>query len=161
MTIRGADERGLTLTEMMIVIVLAAMVMTGIATFYLNAQSIWVNGSAQTITQREATLVLTGIAKVARRAVSAGVSGTTLCAVTLTLPAPAPNVCFWWNPGDSLVYEGPDLAHGTPMLASTVECFAVHVVGAQLVVDSLRVRSAEGSRVVVGSSVTLMNWSPP
>lgn len=52
------SERGLTLTELMIVGILAVLVMLSLTGFYFNAQRMWLQGSTQAMTQREATLLM-------------------------------------------------------------------------------------------------------
>src|SRR5437016_14420847 len=52
------DARGITLTELTVVMLLAAMVMTGLVTFYLTSQQMWLDGAPQALTQRDATLLL-------------------------------------------------------------------------------------------------------
>ena len=52
------SERGLTLTELTIVGVLACLVMLGLVGFYMSSQGVWMDASAQAITQREATSVI-------------------------------------------------------------------------------------------------------
>ena len=52
-----ATPRGFTLTEVMIVIVLAGVVTLGLVTFYLNSQAWWTEASTQVLAQRDATLL--------------------------------------------------------------------------------------------------------
>ena len=153
------DERGLTLTELMVVGVLATIVMTGLIAFYFNSQSVWLDGSSQAITQREATLVLRAISKGTRSAASAVSSGGTQSTLTLSF-ADGSTYSYWWNAADSLIYEGQPAA-GHPMISSPAECFAVEVRGGLVIVDSLRLRSSEGQRITVGTSVALMNRTTP
>ena len=61
-------ERGITLTELTIVMALAALVTVGLMTFYLNSQGVWLDGSSQALTQRDATLVLERITRQTRLA---------------------------------------------------------------------------------------------
>ena len=157
MSRRLRSERGLTLTEMMVVIVIAAVLMTGVVVFYLNSQATWLDGSTQALTQREATLVVTAIGQRAREAIGAAATPTML---TLSITQDS-TYCYWWNNvGDSLVYEGQP-GQGHPMCTSPAECFAVHVAGSMVYVDSLRLRSANGQRVVLGASANMINWTRP
>ena len=56
------SERGLTLTELVVVGVLATLVMLALTGFYFNSQRTWLEGSSQALTQREATLALEHLA---------------------------------------------------------------------------------------------------
>ena len=57
MTIGPGNARGLTLTEVAVVMILGTMIMAGLVGFYLSSQGLWLDASTQAITQREATLV--------------------------------------------------------------------------------------------------------
>src|SRR5262249_37558194 len=58
--IRGphAFARGFTLTEVMVVTVLAGVVTLGLITFYLNSQIMWTESSTQVLAQRDGTALL-------------------------------------------------------------------------------------------------------
>src|SRR5262249_57229280 len=51
-------ERGLTLTELIIVGLLATMVLLSLTFFYIGSQQYWINGSAQALAQQDATLIV-------------------------------------------------------------------------------------------------------
>src|SRR5262249_34679905 len=55
------NERGLTLTELAVVMILGTMIMAGLVGFYLSSQGLWLDASTQAITQREASLVATAV----------------------------------------------------------------------------------------------------
>ena len=151
-------ERGLTLTELTIVGVLAAIVMTGLIGIYFNSQSLWLDGSSQAITQREATLALRAISKQARRAKSALASPGPQSVLTLTLPPPDSTWSYWVQ--DGLLYEGQPGA-GHSMISSAVEGFWVRDSLGLVIVDALQLRSAEGQHITVSTSVAKMNWAAP
>ena len=165
--LRGA--RGITLTEISIVFVLASLVMTGLLAFYLNSQAVWVDGSAQAITQREATLLLNTISARARASAGALVSASpdSLHAqIALWAGASAPpesTYFYWWSAADSLVHEGYRNLNEDrgPILQSKVEIFAVHRDSLLLTVDSLRVRSSSGDRLTVGTAAAFANRGAP
>jgi type II secretory pathway pseudopilin PulG len=156
-------ERGLTLTEITVVFVLAGLVMTGVVAFYLNAQTVWVDGSAQAITQREASLVLDAIATRARSAKSAAWGGDARHArIYLSFPdkPDADSVYgYWWNASDSLIHEGyPNIPLDRgPMLTSQVDCFSATCSDSLVTIDTLRVRSSHGTLVTMATSVALVN----
>lgn len=160
-------ERGLTLTEVMIVVVLAAVVMTGMIIFYLNAQATWIDGSTQAITQREATLVVRELTARTRAAASAAVSGSPNATVNLSMGAGTLRTWrFWWEPSDSLVHESyiDSLGVEHPLgaiLTSRVECFAVHKDDYMVYLDSLRVLTPQGTRVTVSGSAAMINRGAP
>src|SRR5258706_10357166 len=67
-TSRRLDQRGLTLMEVRIVVVLASLVMLALLGFYINSQATWNDASSQTITQRELTMVIERITEKAHMA---------------------------------------------------------------------------------------------
>lgn len=163
MTPRTLDERGLTLTEVMIVATIGLLVLLGLGGFYLNSQSTWLDASSQSITQREATLVSEAIAdsvRVGARAIATPVPDADHGQLALYRfeDLTTPCGCFWWSPEDSLVYFGPDPASSLrrPLLASKVERFRVEA-DAAIVRVSLRVRAATGQRVEVETSTLMRN----
>ena len=162
-------ERGLTLTEITVVFVLAAIVMTGLLVFYLNSQAIWVDGSTQVITQREATLVLNAITARARRSKGVQVSPNPdwqHVQIDISMPGAPPEstYSYWWA-ADSLIHEGylmavPPVDRGA-MLTSHVLCFAASKSDSLLSLDSLRVRSTNGVSVTMSTMVALQNRGAP
>lgn len=156
-------ERGLTLTEVTIVTVLAAVVMTGIIVFYLNSQATWIDGSAQAITQREATLALR---ELTTRSHNAAAAISTTSPSTLTLQTYAdrgdPHWTFWADPGDSLLYESytDSLGLTHPMgalITSRVAAFTVWNDADIVHVDSLRLLTPQGTSVAVSGSAAMFN----
>jgi hypothetical protein len=159
----------MTLTEVTIVFVLSAVLMTGLVAFYLNSQMVWTDGSTQAISQREVTLVLEAITSKARAADS-----------VFVLPVPDPLhvqivlrrpgigssdslYFYWWSPGDSLIHEGMRNIHDDrgPMLTSKVTCFAASSTSRLLRIDSLRVRTAQGVSITMGTAAALQNGVTP
>src|SRR5262245_9879176 len=53
-----SSEHGFTLTELAIVGTLAVLVMLGLMGFYFNSQRMWLDGSTQAMTQRDATMLV-------------------------------------------------------------------------------------------------------
>jgi prepilin-type N-terminal cleavage/methylation domain-containing protein len=50
--------RGFTLVEFTIVAAIGGLIVLSLSTFYLNAQSMWLDSSVQAVTQRDATLFM-------------------------------------------------------------------------------------------------------
>jgi hypothetical protein len=162
MTTRAA-ERGMTLTEVTIVFVLASLVMTGLITFYLNAQAIWMDGSAQAISQREATLVIEAISAHARLADSSVVTpGAPYVRIDLRMPDAYPVSSYsYWVDSDNRMHEsfvsGGVTTDRGAMLMSEVMCFSAHAEPGLLHVDSLRVKSASGSQITLATAAAFQN----
>lgn len=160
-------EAGMTLTEVTVVIILAAVLMTGIVTFYLNAQTMWLDGSSQAITQREATLALRTIAKRARSGAAAYCAGDPRQNMRLDIfndqPADPESTFSFWLAPDSLIHNGyaysSDAARQDlgPMMQSRVVVFAAHKDNDQVYVDTLDVLTPQGGHITMSTSVTLMN----
>jgi prepilin-type N-terminal cleavage/methylation domain-containing protein len=164
----SGDQRGLTLIEVMIVVVLAGVVTLGLVGFYLQSQSMWMDASTQALAQRDAT----GLIEVMR-------SKTAAAAKALAQSVPPDNRNsllilydadntetdrFFWNAADSLVHrgEGPNGTDQGAVLSATVERFHVSVDALLPLVtlDTLRVRSTSGSRVKMTAAFALYNGTP-
>ena len=106
-----AGERGLTLTEVAVVMILGSLITAGLVGFYLASQGLWLDGFTQAITQREASLLASAVRDRVRQSAWAEVS-----------PSPDPQhmqlelyksgdatpyYYFYWNSSDSLVHAGP------------------------------------------------------
>jgi hypothetical protein len=164
-------ERGLTLTEVTIVMVLATIVLTGLVGFYLNSQATWLDGSIQAISQREVNLVVDAIRKRTRVAYLATVNNVPdaqhvqLDLAPVKDSPPEQTYSYWWDPADSLVHEGCRLMGDDrgPMLQSKVETFSLAVVdgGRLLRVVSLQVRTPQGHHIAVRTNVRLENGGLP
>jgi prepilin-type N-terminal cleavage/methylation domain-containing protein len=162
MSTRRDPERGLTLTELMVVIVLASVLMTGLVVFYLNAQTIWLDTSAQAITQRELSLAVRTIARHARVAKTATFFGGQLELRPAVANADS-NLYFWLNPDDSTLHAGyldnTDVAQQDlgPVIQSKVTVFGVQANTYMVQIDSLRALTAQNQPITISSSVALMN----
>ena len=163
---RSLDERGLTLTELALVGVMGFLVMSAIMAFYMNCQGVWTDASSKSITQRELTGLSEHIAEqvhLSARAVvtEADQGGPTLCRLDLySKPSDTdPWYSFWWQHSDSLVHEGPpgiDRAN----ITSIVERFQFVECGrcdSLVELTELQLRSAEGRRVSLGTTMALYN----
>lgn len=111
LTTPRSPERGLTLTEVTVVMVIGMLIMAGLVGFYLSSQGLWLDSSTQAITQREASLVASTIRDHVRQSSRADVTPAPdeqhqQLALFRRMDDPAPYYYFWWNPADSLIYCG-------------------------------------------------------
>jgi prepilin-type N-terminal cleavage/methylation domain-containing protein len=158
-------QRGLTLTELTVVMVLAGIVTIGLVTFYLHSQGLWIDASAQSMTQRDATLLLEEITAKARLAQSASVineSGTSQQRLILFSDASGTveAYAFRWSASDSLVHldllgqERPN-----PVVHSKVAVFNVDTDGRYVYVTRLKMAANVDQPIEVQSSIRLYNRS--
>jgi hypothetical protein len=159
------SERGLSLTELVIVGVLATLVMIGLVGFYINSQATWVDGSTQAQAQREATLLIEVMADSIRSSSKAIVTASpdSLHSM-LHLYDYGQNVekyFFWWNAGDSLVHAGTNTTpsgDNGPVINSKVEQFQVVTIDTSIVeLRLLRARTADGQVVRTATRFALYN----
>lgn len=153
-------ERGLTLTELTIAMVLAAIVVVGIVGFYMNSQALWFDASTQSITQREGTVVLEAISRQARNARAFTITypggDTTQSMLQMTVPdavgSGTHEYYFWWE--DSLIHEGTHPVNDDrgALLQSRVERFVVTASGSMVNVQNLQILSPQGQRMSFSTS---------
>jgi len=163
---RTCDERGLTLTELTIVAVLALLVSAAIVTFYINSQASWTDASSKSITQREATALVSHMANEAHRssqAVVTLVDGANCRLEFFDAGQGVARYAFWWDPADSLVHEGSG-AQSTASGTSTVERFALTPCtscDSLVELTSLTMRSADGRRITMSTTMAMYNRASP
>lgn len=156
-------ERGLTLTEVMIVMALAVVVMLGLVGFYMNSQATWIDGSSQAITQRDGTLLIQTMTEAVRSAARAVVSNYPDAAhqalfLYASKSATDPFRCFYWK--DSRVYSGDSQPRdGDPaVVTSPVGRFQLETVDTTLVLmDLVELPTAKGAPVRLSSAAALYN----
>lgn len=163
MIFRPLNEKGLTLTEVTIVAAIGTLVLLGMGGFYLQSQATWLDGSAQSLTQREVTLVTQAIVDDVRQShdaqVTASPDATHHDLALYTLVGGGVPFChYWWSATDSLVHGGtaPGAANDHPMMQSPVEKFVVAKTGTMVRV-SLQARAATGQRVEFSGSARMRN----
>lgn len=162
MRLRPLDERGLTLTEVTIVAAIGTVVLLGMGGFYLQSQATWIDASAQSITQREVTLVTQVIVDSVRTSASAVVTNSpdpTHHQLDLAKHGSVlPFYRFWWSASDSLVHCGtaPGASDDHAMMSSPVEQFVVSLNGS-LVRVSLRARAETGQRIEFSGTARMRN----
>lgn len=160
-----SSDRGLTLPEIMVVVVLAGIVTLGIVGFYLTSQATWIEASTQAMVQRDATTLVEGITRETRRAGSAIVSPIPPDNSSLTLydrNFATELMQFTWDPVDSLVkvvVAGVDMG---PAVSSTVEHFqAVLDDTFPLVHLDIRLRGPTGDVVKIATAIRMYNADSP
>ena len=157
------DSRGFTLTELSLVMLLAAMVMTGLVTFYMNSQNLWLDSSSQALTQRDATLLLERMTAETRESDAAIVtSDPDSLHQSLTLYNDHTARCrFRWNPADGFVHLdtlGTQATDTGPVTMSRVERFQLDTDGQSLVfLRALWMQSTTGQPVQLSSTMALYN----
>jgi prepilin-type N-terminal cleavage/methylation domain-containing protein len=161
--LRGA--RGLTLTEVVVVMVIGTLIMAGIVGFYLSSQGVWLDSSTQVITQREASLIASAIRDSVRKsgkAIVSQVPDSLHCQLALYADESkaTPSYYFWWNPGDSLIYSGTSIggAGSGPMGVSRAEKFQfVASEEKKNVRMDMRLRTGSGEAVEMSAFVVIKN----
>ncbi len=162
----GTGERGLTLTELVIVGLLATIVMMALTAFYVSSQRVWVDGSTQAMAQRDGTLLVEALRRSVHEAELAGVSN----------PRPDPDHDELWlkyAPGDSTAYfrwdstdrrvhlwvNGPmnGLQYRGPVADTPVSRFYLTVYDTTMVeLTRLDLKTANGDSVSMTSRFELM-----
>ena len=122
------SQRGLTLVEVTVAMVMASLVMVGLVGFYLSSQMTWLSASSQAVAQREGTFALETISNQVRSAVSATVQPSPDAQhqqLTLT-KVNGDRAIFYWHGADSLVYwKDPDPTDHGALMSSRVTRFEV------------------------------------
>ena len=159
------SERGLTLTELAIVGVLATMVMVGLVGFYINSQATWTDGSTQAQTQREATVLLEVMADSVRNSSKAIVTDSPDSLHSMlhlyAFGQLTEKYFFWWSASDSLVHSGTAISGAGdrgPVVNSKIEVFKLRTLDSTLVeMNLLRARTAGGQVVRTATRFALYN----
>lgn len=157
------NERGLTLTEVTIVGVIAVLVMLTLTSFYFNSQRTWIESSTKAVAQREATLIVEHLSEHLQGANSYNVDATgDSLHHTITMWDAEANQTrqFVWRSSDGRVHEleGPDLNDLGPISTSRVERFQFAGVNSSLVeLRALELVSADGDTVHMSSRFKLYN----
>jgi len=159
------SERGLSLTELAIIGVLATLVMIGLVGFYINSQATWVDGSTQAQTQRELTLLTEVMGDAIHSSSRAWVSGSPDSLHSMLhlygYKGQTEKYFIWWK-DDSTVHVGTGLTppgdHG-PVIASKVETFQLHCSKDSTLVELtlLQARTAQGQVVRTATRYALYN----
>ncbi len=154
-------ERGLTLTEVAVVMILGSMITAGLVGFYLSSQGLWLDGSTQAITQREASLVASAIRDSVRKSRSAKVSSAPDSLhqqLALFGHDGSEPYYFFWSPTDSLIHAGrsPGGAGSGPIGGSRATRLQFDASDKGVRMD-LRLLTATGNRVDMGAFAVFKN----
>jgi hypothetical protein len=144
--------------ELAIVGTLAVIVMLGLMGFYFSSQHMWLSGSSQALTQRDASLVIDAIALRAHEAATAIVDTSDPRHHTLTLfdSGNTQRARFAWDTSDSLLHYYDSTVDKGPIAESRVARFLLTTVGGSLVeVSLLEMLSATGDTVRIASRMAL------
>ena len=156
------SERGLTLTELTVIGVLAIMVMLALTGFYLNAQRLWVEGSTQALAQRDATMLIEVLRARTHGAKEAAVdtADPEHHSLVLTYQGAAPTVQFRWHSEDSRVHLEVGADDQGAVVESPVDRFQLSTVGNSLVeLTLLEIRTTDGDTIRVSSRFGLLGRS--
>lgn len=160
----GGNERGMTLTEVTIVGVIAVLVMLTLTSFYFNSQRTWIESSTKAVAQREGTLIVEHLARHVRESGSYAITpGADAEHWTLTLyPAGSTSQSkqFVWYESDGLVHEldGPTLEDKGPIGTSQVERFLLAGPDPGMVeLTALELLSVSGEPIHLSSRFALYN----
>ena len=157
---RGIGQRGMTLTEVVIVTVLAALVVVALLGFYINSQATWTDGSTQALAQRDATMLVAEIT--AKAHASAGTEVFDLpdsLHQTVVFYDPDLNEIgrFWWNDANSLVHQGIGLTDNGPVVASKVTRFQLDTLSRLVSIRVVELVTADGKLVRQTAAAALYN----
>jgi prepilin-type N-terminal cleavage/methylation domain-containing protein len=161
-------DRGMTLTEVMFVMALAALVMMGLVSFYMTSQAVWMEGSSQAITQRDATLLVTAITGSVRRAARAQVedyNGQQILYLRADRdPMTDPFRCFYWkvDPDSKIphVYSGSVTPRDddTLVVVSRVDSLRLATDDSTIVLmDLIELPTSKGPPIRLTSAAALYN----
>ena len=157
------DERGITLVEVAIVGVLAAIVMLALTGFYINSQGNWIDSSAQAVTQRDATFILETLADSVHVASSAGVDLANHTLILFDVNS-AERSRFWLESSDQLIHVGwtppgvgsPFVDQG-PLTTSHVNQFVLSKDDSMVYVSRLELQASGNQVVTMSMAATMFN----
>lgn len=149
------SQRGFTLTEMMVVLVLAAILMTGMTTFYYHSQAMWLEGASQALTQREATLAVETMRDSVHHASSAVIVSPQ--EIALLDAGGQPFHFFMLNQSDRTLVHGATQLRMQPLIQSPVERFEVEADNDVVRLVALELLTERGQIVRTSSTFAFMN----
>ena len=154
-----SDQRGLTLTELTLVGILATMVMLALTTFYFNSQNMWIDGSTQALAQRDATLLVNQLRRnihEARQALVDSTSDPEHDHLTLEYAA-ASTVEYRWDIGDRKVHLLVGSIDKGPVIDTPVARFKLTTRDSTMVeLQQAVLNTAQGDRVSIASQFALL-----
>lgn len=156
-------ERGFTLVEFAIVAALSALVVFTLATFYINAQHMWLDSSLQAVAQRDASLLLDVMTDHAAAADSAHLADATHLYLYRD---DVPLSSFTWQSGDDHVllteFDATGMETGTSLWPATGKILQLQFgmpagSGRTVAVDSLEVETSPGDRIFLSTTLLIAN----
>jgi Tfp pilus assembly protein PilW len=159
---RLRNERGLTLIELTVVVVIATLVMVGMVGFYLTSQATWVEASGQAITQREGTSILERMTAHVRAGHHAMVSFGPSTILSI-YDESSVEIARYSLEADSLLHEHTPDTPGGPLVDrgglgnSTVEQFSAIASDSVVTIPALHLRSSNGEVVEFSTAIALYN----
>ena len=153
------SERGLTLTELTVVGMLATIVMLGLTGFYFNSQRLWLDSSTKAMAQRDATLLLEAITHETHEAGIAVVTTADSLHNDLALFDSGSTLLgqFRWDASDSLIHRWSPSEDLGPVADSRVLRFQLTTVDSSLVeLRLLELLSADGDTIRLASKLALL-----
>ncbi len=166
----GAGQRGMTLVEVSVVMVLATLVVTGLIGFYISSQTLWMQGSAQALAQRDATLLVEALSDTVRQYAHAVVFDSPdglHQGVALYAQGDVTERCrFWWSERDARIHYAQGMGSSGPatrvddfgpVVPSLVARFQLAATGTAVEIRLLSIRSAEGDVIQMTGAAALNN----
>lgn len=156
------EQRGLTLTEVAVVMILGSLITAGLVSFYMSSQGLWLDGSTQAITQREASLVASAIRDSVRRSHTAVASPSPdplhMQLALFKGDEKTPYYYFFWSPADSLIHAGSSVGgpDSGPIGSSRATRLQFDAKNGGVRTD-LRLLTATGKRVDMGAFAVFKN----
>ena len=155
------DQRGITLVEVTVVMVLASLVMVGLVGFYVTSQQQWLTASSQVVTQREGTLALQQIGDSIRTSAAAVITlspDSLHQRLTLYNATATATMAFFWNPADSLLHweYPPGTARGS-VVSSRVNRFRVFTNDTMVTIAMLELIDPDGDLIPLSGGALMYN----
>jgi prepilin-type N-terminal cleavage/methylation domain-containing protein len=162
-------EHGVTLVELVTVMAIALIAMTGIVTFYLNSQSMWIDASTQAMIQRDATLIVEMMTNEGRTAATAEIVDDPDASHQMLILRTHEDLerRFFWNPADSLIHFGssdiPGAAAGDdgPVVPTKVSGLQFEADAKLVYLRTLTMASHPDRPVSISSTIALYNTPAP
>ena len=156
------SERGITLVEVTVVGVLAAIVMLALTGFYVNSQGNWIDASGQAVTQRDASFILSSISDSVHVASTADVPPGTNTLILNDITG-TERCRFWLSSADQRIHLGinsPSVDQG-PVATSKVTQFVLSKNDSMVYVAPLEMQNTSNHPVSMSIAATMYNRVVP
>ena len=155
------NARGLTLVEFTMVAALGAVVMLTLTSFYLSAQSMWLDSSIQAVSQRDGTMFL---GEIGRRVEASDRASVADANHLLLYRSSIQTGSITWEPGDTHAEITDTLAGGDKTTEwpanGRIMTLQFRAEGADprvVYLDSLRIETPAGEILYLSSAFCLYN----